>query len=348
MNLETLATRCFPNGDFTIGYSAPKSKRDGKVGLDDEHYENELRRQDESVRWQLEDTLSERWKNNHYQPKAREIKPRARKGLKGIKGEARRKIRSGCYLLQQRYGKDRLGFLTLTLPNADWLVAIWAQNFDEITRQFVQEMRRELRRKNAPDNLVGAIEIQEKRFAQYGDIAPHLHIAYVAKTKPRKGSFYIQAAKFRKIWKRILSGIAKKYCDNFEELSKEIEWNAAINCSVIKRNVEAYMSKYLSKGHKNLEEIVETGRESEIPRAWYTITRQLLRAIMACIITLPPDLIELIISCIDAKDAFIRSHGLIAWMQKLEIPINADVTLTGYIGRLDRERLEEKIVQANP
>jgi len=340
---ETLVSRCFPNGDFTIGYSAPKSKRDGKVRLDDSHYEEQLRSQDESVRWGMEPTMAERWQKNAYQPTEREKKPRARKGLKGIRGEARRKIRSGCFLLQQRYGRARLGFLTLTLPNADWIVSIWAQNFDEIVRQFVQEMRRELRRKGAPDNIVGAIELQEKRYDQYGDIAPHLHIAYVAKERPRKCAFYITAAKFRKIWKRVLIAIAKKNCENFEEISGEIEWNAAVNCSIVRKSVESYMSKYLSKGDKNLEEIVESGRTDEIPKTWYTISKKLLRAIMSEVIELPDELVELVTRCMDAKEACARTNGLVEWMQRLEIPINPEVTLTGYIGRVDRARLDANL-----
>lgn len=329
-----LKSRIFPNGDFTVGYSKPKSKRDGKIRLDDAHYEQCLDAQDDHIRWRMEETLRERRDRNTYQPPNREKIVRARKGLKGIQGEAKRKLRSGCYLLAERYGNNRIGFLTLTLPSADWLTDIWALNFSELVRQVIQEIRRELRRRGAPDSVVGAIELQMERFEEYGQVAPHLHLVYVARANPRKPSWYISAKTFRKIWKRVLIAVARPECPDIDELKRHIEWDAAVDCAMIRKSAESYLSKYLSKGGGDIEAILEEYGEEFVPKAWYTISSKLLKAIMSSILSLSDRYLEILLSCMDAKHAAELSDGIIAWMHRFEIPINPDVSLTGYVGRL--------------
>lgn len=337
----TLKSRIFPNGDFTVGYSKPKSRRDGKVRLSDAHYEQCLVEQDDHIYGRMEETIAERHVANTYQPPIREKIVRARKGLKGIGGEAKRKLRSGCYLLAERYGNKRLGFLTLTLPNADWLTDIWALNFSELVRQVIQEIRRELQRKGAPDSVVGAIELQTERFEEYGQVAPHLHLVYVARANPRKPSWYISAKTFRKIWKRVLIAVVRPECPNIDELKKHIEWDAAVDCAMIRKSAESYLSKYLSKGGGDIEAILEEYGEEFVPKAWYTISSKLLKAIMSSILSLSDRYLEILIGCMDAKEVQDLSDGIIAWMHKFEIPINPEISLTGYVGRLKiRDYLE--------
>jgi hypothetical protein len=216
----------------------------------------------------------------------------------------------------------------LTLPSADWITDVWASEFSEILRQVVQELRRELAREGAPTNILGAIELQTGRYAKTGQIAPHIHMVYVAKRTRRKGDFYLSARRIRAIYTRILKAIARKYCENFGEIEGEIIWSRCVNAQIVKKSVEAYLSKYLSKGSGTLQPMIEAGFTDLIPTAWYTISKTLLKTVMSCVHALSDNCIHAVIN--DCMDEF----PPLAYMKKLELPISPEVTLTGYVGRV--------------
>lgn len=211
--------------------------------------------------------------------------PRARRGLKGISSTGRKMVRNGTHLMTEDYGKSRLGMLTLTLPNLDApSMAILAKDHSEIVRKFNQSLKRKLKREGAPTDIVGVTELQEKRYQKYGQVCFHLHIIYVA-DKSGKGDYYISFEWFRKKWAKILKNQLEKAIEE-KQITAYIDKNTMqtwdekvrIECSKIKKNAGAYISKYLSKGGQIISEIAEK-EPDKLPSNWWHMFHDLRRTI---------------------------------------------------------------------
>jgi hypothetical protein len=122
-----------------------------------------------------------------------------------------------------------------------------------LTRQFIQEFSREIKRSGNKASWVGCTEIQEKRFKKHGEVAPHLHIVYHAHNGDYQ--WFITADKIRAIWKRILEN---KIGEWFEQ-DVEVDTKAAIDTKTVRKDAGAYLGKYLSKGGKVVKEMVDKG-----------------------------------------------------------------------------------------
>lgn len=272
----------------------------------------------------------------------REPRPRARKGLKGISGEAKRKIRNGCYLLERRYSRRRLGMVTCTLPDAEWLTQVWAQEFSEIVRQFVQEVRRELKRRGCSQNVVGCIEIQMKRFEKHRQACPHLHLIYNSR-KVVKGEWAISKGWFAAKWRQVLVNVAAKHIDAsmMSDCMDAIEWTAGTRCESIKKSAEGYLGKYLSKGKDDTEKIIEAGLTECLPTQWYTISKGLLHEIRSRYTALPDDIVNGLV-----RNEAMENEKLFAWMKQIDIKVANDRTVPAWIGKT-KERPEYARIDAS-
>lgn len=194
-----------------------------------------------------------------------------KRGLNGITTRGARLVRNAAYLLQKRYGRERLSFLTMTLPalNREEFAAI-AHQWSEIVRMFTQELRRELQRHDLPVDYVGCTEIQEKRFRRSGDLGLHLHITFVGRASGRS-PWAIAPIFFRQKWNAILARIV-----GAGRVS-----NAAENLQMVKKSAEGYLGKYLSKGTQIIGEIVEVYGPDVVPSAWYTCSMGLKQLVKA-------------------------------------------------------------------
>lgn len=337
------AGKLYPNGEITIGYCKPKSARDGTVRLDDRHYEQQLIEQERVVINRMAVSLQERWEKG-YQPCDRVKKARARRGSNGISAMARRKVKSACYLLEKKYGRRRLGFLTLTIPNGDWMTESWIENWPDILRKTLQEIRRELKRQKLPTQIVGVVEIQMGRFRKTGMAVPHLHLVYVCKHKA-KGAFRISASKFRAIWKRVLINESKRHLEeDCLDCLESIEWNASVDCQVVKKSAEGYLGKYLTKGKKDIESLKENDDKAIIPTAWYTIDTILGRQVAK--LTFPVDDFLLSLVVFEEYDCI---NDWFDYLKMIEIPISQDVSLRAWVGRIKdnlRPQLQVELIEA--
>lgn len=203
--------------------------------------------------------------NSHSDLKRSDSKPRSRRGLGGITSHGRKLVRNGAFLIEKEYPKQCLSFLTLTVPSISVEESVklgseWAQ----IVRVFVQRLTRALKNKGLPGEIVGCVEIQEKRFAKSHVVAPHLHLLFVG--RHRYQSWSIAPADFRAMWRSALTSRCPWLSDR--------DFSSVENVAHVKSSAEGYLGKYMTKGASLVADLGGESR-SALPTAWYVCTNRL-------------------------------------------------------------------------
>ena len=199
-------------------------------------------------------------------------KTKAPRGQKGITRLGAKTVRNAAFLLQEKYGLDRLGFYTFTLPLVDEVAEYSAgREWAEIIRIFLQSVTRLLKSAGLPPSYVGCTEIQEGRYARYGGLPLHLHMVCVG--RQRKGPWVIHSNQWRALWRRAVVG----RCPEFSEAV----FRASVDTVVVKKSVEGYLGKYMSKGVAALGPMLaeDPGLAEFLPRSWWCCSLNLKRAI---------------------------------------------------------------------
>ena len=198
----------------------------------------------------------------------RNISHRMARGSKGITKQAARQVRSGITLLEMKYGKRRLTFLTVTVPQCTLdQGAQVMKEWSEIVRQFVQTLKRKLNKAGLPETLVGVTELQMKRAEKHGFPAPHLHLVFVGRQSYK--TWEIKTKEFDKLWERILG----KY------LPIGTSFRSTCNVKSVKGTLAAYLGKYLSKGAKDAAILREKYPSMPPLTSWHTCSINLKRAV---------------------------------------------------------------------
>lgn len=168
-------------------------------------------------------------------------KPSRKRGLTMTKSMARN-IRNAGYLLQQRYGKDNLSFLTLTLPDLapDDLLAC-AESWGRMVDQFLKWLRSKIESKGSDFEYVYCTEVQTKRLTNRNEYGLHLHLLFKGRTKKR-GGWYITPKSARNAWSRCIEAVV--HHRNFQTCAIE-------NLQRVRRSASGYLGKYMSKGNSN-------------------------------------------------------------------------------------------------
>ena len=197
---------------------------------------------------------------------------RAPRGQGGITRLGARTVRNAAFLLQERYGLDRLSFLTCTVPlvseTAEYnLGREWA----EIVRIFIQKVTRLLAAAGLPKSYVGCTEIQEKRLSEHGGLPLHLHLVFPGRL-PFKG-WTISKEQFASAW---MSAVTCR-CPEFEGAN----WKSATRVESLRRSAENYLGKYMTKGAASLSGLIsaDPGIAEFLPSAWWHCSLNLKRAI---------------------------------------------------------------------
>lgn len=180
-----------------------------------------------------------------------------------------RNIRNAGYVLQQKYGKDCLSFLTLTMPNLSHRDAVAVcENWDKITHKFFKWLRTRVEKQNIPLEYVYCTEIQTKRLQQRKEYAPHLHIIFRGKNGKRR-PWAVTPKQVRKEWVRCIRFVS---CDTFDS-------SACENLQVVKRSASGYLAKYMSKGANHIPQDNEKCPTVQLRTHWGGMSRNLARAI---------------------------------------------------------------------
>lgn len=203
-------------------------------------------------------------------------------GKRGITRYGKRLVRNACIVLEKRYGKKRLGFITCTLPtfsrqahdalNRDW---------GEVTRRFYQKLRRKAKRCDREFIYVGVTEMQEKRYKKYGIACPHLHFVYVCRDSP-SSSYLFDITEMHNAWNDSLYEVLNKNGVSVCMDANRITGN--INGQIIRKSAAGYLGKYLSKGGAILEVMLKEG-VNKLPKQWWTASayvKKLYHESIAC------------------------------------------------------------------
>lgn len=331
--------RVFPSGDFTVGYSRPKKKTSKQKRWDEfeskiqkRHYYETHDYGGHQIRYIDEwyDSTTEEYQRAYMDlttpTNSHKSKTIALRGTKGISSYARRMIKSGAQLLQQKYTVRRLALLTLTLPSlpplATELILSEMGGWSEIVRKSVQELRRELIRKGGKGEIIGCIEIQEKRYKKYKEVAPHLHLIFEAHKGDYK--YYLSKEKVNQIWTRIINVQLSKI--GFDE-GYEFPYSSRIEA--IKKGAKEYIGKYMSKGGSIIKEIKEDGKETLLPSSWWVCTKKLKDAIKLNILPLPQYYKDIVFS----RDKELQEK-IFDYCISIEKKWNEEMFIMGYIGKI--------------
>ena len=191
---------------------------------------------------------------------------KARYGLKGMTSESRRKVRASAFLLQERYGRGRLSFVTLTvppLPDAQSEVRL-ASRWHDAIRYLLRHLKRLLLARGLPPTVVGVCEIQVKRYATSGQFPLHVHLVLVGRKRTR-GAWGIHYSEFRQTWADILQGI----------VGSPIETRYLENVKAVEKDAGAYLGKYMSKSQNEIQKVLDDGNEWMLPKQWWFSTLEM-------------------------------------------------------------------------
>lgn len=322
-----------PDGYFTIGLSSPR-----KIRQEDKEYERDLQRYIDSYYlpgdWRSPgeeiffkeystDVLPQAVQARIGSSIPRNFNNPARYGLKGITANGKRIVRSACSVLEAMYDKTQLAFLTLTVPSLpaferDRVNRHWSK----ITNHLLTVLRRELKAAGGVDYVVGVTEVQEKRWIASRTLYYHFHICFVAHFGDF--SYFISPTKIRLIWMRCLNA---QLSEGHKLTPKMVA--ATEQLKTIKKSCGRYMAKYMSKGAKGVQMIIDGGMSpDQIPGQWWLCSRSLRDIVRRCVRSLPPEFISLARSCVDS----FRDSTVFAWMQRVEVCVNGVTSVLGIVG----------------
>lgn len=199
-------------------------------------------------------------------------KPRKPRGRRGITSYGKRLIVNSCVLLQKKYGKAHLSFLTLTLPpecaNGS------GELYQEAKRQMFQWLQRHLISVGLPTHIIGCSELQCSRYQQSGDFCLHEHWLFVGRRRYQTWAF--TGKQLQSKWLSLLSNIYKVSILPSNS-------NAAVSLESVKTSAAAYLGKYMSKSEVVVKVAIENGDIEKLPSSWMSKTSSMLKLFQSSI-----------------------------------------------------------------
>jgi hypothetical protein len=245
------------------------------------------------------------------------------RGHNGITSHGRRTVRQGAFLLEERIGKSDLSFLTCTLPGATLDECRTAnENWGEIMRRFLQELKRELERKNLDPWIIGCTEIQPKRFARTGQPWPHCHLVFPGRDGK---NWAIRPARINLLWARCCKAVIGGGLGDYLASTR-------IEVIKTKKSVGQYLGKYMSKGGEEINAMRERIADWPIPKAWHHCTHTLNQYIRGSIATLTPKSAAWLFKIFQTKYPGSKVWSEVAPTPTINSPFDAPL---GYYGMLD-------------
>lgn len=320
--------KLWPNGEFGLGFQK-RSQMTHKVKEEVSVFENPTK--PEMLAYACRQAIRQRWCDETgnslpslgLSPHVKSHK-RQKRGLKGISSYGRKMVRSGAYLLQKRYGRNRLSFLTLTLPSVSVEQSYEiSRNWSEIVRKFLQSLGRLLRRRSMPATVVGCTEIQESRLESSGVLGLHLHLVFVGRSA--RSGWVVSYKEARKLWKRELDRV----------LGEDLNCDSTENMERVKKDAEQYLGKYMSKGLSSVQSLVNQGLGDVLPSSWWCMTMELRRWIALSMRRLEGEGASLFVRLVEIDAEVFLYH------KPVEITMGDGEKLkVGYFGKLKREFIQ--------
>lgn len=242
-----------------------------------------------------------------------------RRGSNGITPIAKRQIRSGVTIMQEKYSIYCMAFGTCTLPalRPEELELV-NTHWSDIVRKFLQELTRELARCGLDTDYVYVTEIQEKRYKVWGQLCPHLHFV-IQSRKDRFSDPAIHYSLIKRFWAKQLSNL----------LGRKVECPAATQLEKMKRRKVGEMGKYMTKGSQIAKEAIAKGDGHMLPTAWSGMSNNMKKEVKSSIKILTGQEAEDFIENLEIlQDAGLLSYKPIFWTPP---DIDRQVTI-GFVG----------------
>lgn len=190
-----------------------------------------------------------------------------RRGTKGITSLGKRRVRECCELLQRRYGRSKLTFCTLTLPNfPDWEMEKVCDGWAGLVHKLQKAIAVRQRRAGLPVSTVGVTEIQPERSEREGRPVLHLHLVWVGRS--RGSGWSVSTGEIDQIWGTLLSNV----------LERNVTVGSACQLQCVKKSASSYLGKYLSKGYEQTNRWSDTWYFGWIPTSWWFASLAVRRA----------------------------------------------------------------------
>lgn len=189
---------------------------------------------------------------------------RKARGSNGITKHGRRLIENVVREKQRRYGRSVLAFGTFTVPplcerDLETLQSEWPN----IVRVFLQRVSRMLRRGGLPTGVTGCVEIQPERFRRTGQAYPHLHLVWVGRR--HRDHWAYSPSDYRRAWLEVLHQAVGQAIDT--------EGPSGENVVPVRKSVQSYLSKYISKGFRSMPDSERPSNTSFV-KSWYICSLQ--------------------------------------------------------------------------
>jgi len=201
-----------------------------------------------------------------------------KRGLKGITSYGKKMVRNGAYLLEKRYGRKKLSFLTLTIPSVSresWKAI--CGNWGEMVRVFMQWLNRRLEKNGLPTYTVSCTELQEERAVRTDEPALHLHALFVGcKTT---GGWALSPLDVRSAWERTV----RKW---LTPADYHVSFASCERIESVRKSASGYLGKYMSKGVQAVSRVSSKNSEIELPHTWYNLNALLRNWVLSSVIVL--------------------------------------------------------------
>ena len=243
-------------------------------------------------------------------------------GAKGITSLGKRRVRNACYMLTRSHGKSRLTFSTVTLPSmTPAQLSRVCKEWHKCVEFYRREMSRQLKRGGLSGELIGVTEVQGERYEKTGYPVLHAHFVFCGRSSG--GAWVINPKRHDYIWRKSIENVLP---------GTDIDFSKSCQLKSVKESAEAYLSKYMSKGAKEVKQMIEDGFAAWIPKQWWSCSRPTTRKMENSIVRTSHGCLWLLNR---SKD---RDCDLFCYFKPIDINIEGGKTLRmGYFGRLTKQ-----------
>jgi hypothetical protein len=337
MSLTQFAGTVYPDNSFSLG--AVPRERKAKI---DTHYDRQYASQLDSY-----STRVSKYGINYYinipfwrSPKmipplfivTPKSSPDSHKvyGKHGITRRGRKTVKCASLLLEEKYGKERLGFVTCTLPAFGRIIQrTLISRWGCVVRRFFQKIRRQLKKLRKPLYYVSVTEIQERRFAKTGIPVPHLHFVYVCKDSRYK-PYWLYICQIHRAFNVAIAEVLRDIGKNTEiDVEDALTLTGSVHAARVQRSSAAYLGKYMSKGSKVLKSMTDAGYV-EFPRQWWSTDMYTRKLYKKSLKPLSSNACKLLFYDIDSYCL----RNIVIWHSYVDVKISGVVRCIGLVGTL--------------
>lgn len=243
-----------------------------------------------------------------------------RRGTLGITAHGRKLVANSALVLEREAGKERLAFLTCTLPALGRAeMERIHKNWSVLLNYFRIALQRLLQSRGLPTDIVGVTEIQSSRLERRGEFALHIHWLFVGRSS-RYLQWGISKQEYADLWSNAIATRLGREFDGQRCPSTRVE--------SVTKSASGYLAKYMSKGSEQMAVAIDAGFGDWLPRSWYTCTKSLRRRVLDGRVRLHGESALTLIELVEG------GADICEWKKQIKVEWGGREIPVGYAGRL--------------